>query len=85
MPEGDDDPARPWARTLGWALLLYLPAFLLLHGIVISAVAGSGWFFMMFFRLATYLAGIFATLSIAVPWAFELGQRQVVPFLKKSK
>jgi hypothetical protein len=85
MPEGDDDPARPWARTLGWILLLYLPGFLLLHGIVLSAEAGSAWFFVMFFRLAAILAGIFATLSVAVPWAFDQGQRRVVPYLFKSR
>jgi hypothetical protein len=65
---GEQDPARGWARALGWVWMVYLPAFLLLFGLMASVAGDSGYFFLLFLRLALYLGGIIVLAAIGSMW-----------------
>lgn len=68
LPAGANDPARSWARTLSWVWLCYLPAFLLLFGLMRTATQESGYYFLMFLKLSCYTAGLLAMLMLSIAW-----------------
>jgi hypothetical protein len=68
LPAGGNDPARSWARALAWVWLCYLPAFLLLFGLMRTATTESGYYFLMFLKMACYTAGLLAMLMLSIAW-----------------
>ena len=84
MPGEDGDPVRTWSKAVGLAMLVYLPALMLLYGLLLAAVENSFWYFVMYFKLALYVAGFFTTLTIASAWTADFFARKVVPLLKKK-
>jgi hypothetical protein len=76
LPNGGD-PARSWSRALCWVWLCYLPAFLLLFGLMRTATSESGYYFLMFFKLACYTAGLLAMLMLSVAWLSDFLPAQI--------
>ena len=68
LPDGGSDPARSWSRALCWVWLCYLPAFLLLFGLMRTATSESGYYFLMFLKLSCYTAGLLAMLMLSIAW-----------------
>jgi len=68
LPQGGNDPARSWSRALAWVWLGYLPAFLLLFGLMRTATSESGYYFLIFLKLACYTAGLLAMLTLSIAW-----------------
>jgi len=77
LPAGGGDPARSWSRALCWVWLCYLPAFLLLFGLMRTATSESGYYFLMFFKLACYTAGLLAMLMLSVAWLSDFLPTQI--------
>ncbi|MBW1806946.1 MAG: hypothetical protein JRJ87_02045 [Deltaproteobacteria bacterium] len=84
MPNGKDDPAAKWVSILSWIWLLYLPVFLLIHGLMLWVSEGSGYYFLMFFRLAFYLGGIIAVLMLSASWLAGYIPARLIPLLKRN-
>lgn len=68
LPAGARDPARPWVKALSWVWLGYLPVFLLLYGLMRTATEESGYYFLMFLKLACYAAGLLFMLVLSITW-----------------
>jgi hypothetical protein len=77
LPAGGSDPARSWSRVLSWVWLGYLPAILLLYGLMRMATEESGYYFLMFFKLAVYTAGLLFMLMVSVAWLSEFLPAQI--------
>ena len=77
LPAGGKDPARPWVRALSWIWLGYLPAFLLLFGLMRTATQESGYYFLMFLKLACYTAGLLCMLMLSIAWLSDFIPAQV--------
>ncbi|MBW1871021.1 MAG: hypothetical protein JRJ19_03100, partial [Deltaproteobacteria bacterium] len=69
---------------LSWIWLLYLPVFLLIHGLMLWVSEGSGYYFLMFFRLAFYLGGIIAVLMLSASWLAGYIPARLIPLLKRN-
>jgi len=83
LPDGQTDPARRWSKFLAWVWMLYLPAFLLLYGLISWAAEDSGYFFVMFLRMAAYLGGLTVLLVLSVTWLTEWIPGLLIPLIKR--
>ncbi|HOX45201.1 MAG TPA: hypothetical protein PK668_16520 [Myxococcota bacterium] len=83
MPSGERDPARGWAKVVGLGLLVYLPIMLVLHGLTLSVAEEDLWFFLIFLRLAAFVAGLYALMVVAAAWFMGFTQRVLLPLLRR--
>ncbi len=77
LPAGGSDPARSWSRALSWVWLGYLPVFFLVYGLMRTATEESGYFFLMFFKLACYTAGLLFMLTLSIAWLSDFLPAQI--------
>lgn len=82
LPAGSDDPARHWSRILAWTWLVYLPAFLLLEGLMLASQ--SGYYFLLFLRLSVYTAGLIALVTVCGAWLASYVPARLVPMIRRS-
>ena len=64
-------------RALSWVWLGYLPAFLLLFGLMRTATQESGYYFLIFLKLACYTAGLLSMLMLAIAWLSDFLPTQI--------
>ncbi len=83
MPTNADDTARGWAVKLSWMWVLYLPLFCLLYGFMLGVSEESGYFFLMFLKMAAYLGGIVAALMVSIAWLAGFIPAKLLPLFKK--
>jgi hypothetical protein len=81
-PEASGDPVRIWSKVVGLGMLIYLPALMVLFGLLLSAAHDTVWFFVMFLKLAIYVAGFFACLVPANAWMTDFVAHRLLPALK---
>lgn len=84
MPEPDGDPVRGWSKAVGLGILIYLPALMLLYGLLLAAVEDSPWFFVMYLKLAIYAAGLMAIGAVATGWVADFATHHLMPALTKA-
>jgi len=84
MPEPDGDPVRGWSKAVGLGVLIYLPALMLLYGLLLSASEDTIWYFVMYLKLSLYAAGLLAIGAAATGWMADFLTRHLMPSLTKS-
>jgi hypothetical protein len=84
LPDAEGDPVRGWSKVTGVGMLIYLPALMLLYGLLLSAAEDTVWHFVMYFKLSTYVAGFLAILAVAAAWTADYATRHVIPTLSKQ-
>jgi hypothetical protein len=84
MPEPDGDPVRGWSKAVGLGILIYLPALMLLYGLLLSASEDMIWYFVMYLKLAAYAAGLMTVAAAAIGWLADFATRHLLPALTKA-
>jgi len=62
---------------------VYLPIMLVLHGLTLSVAEEDLWFFLIFLRLAAFVAGLYALMVVAAAWFMGFTQRVLLPLLRR--
>jgi hypothetical protein len=84
MPVNGDDAARKWAVKLSRIWVLYLPIFCLVYGFMLGVSEESGYFFLMFLKMAAYLGGTVAILTLSIAWLAGFIPGQLLPLIKRE-